>query len=148
MREFVIGTRGKAQETVPAARTTQPEAGAPAAVRASPAPPLAPQLPGGPRGSARGGAKPGTTPRPRKHGERRFVVAYRGSFVGFFEAESELTPREAFIRVASDMAARDGSFDPQRLELFRPVLLKNARPTEDLHLLRGKLRTVRQRKRR
>lgn len=89
------------------------------------------------------------SPPPRKrHGEKIFVVSYEGSFVGFFEAAAELTPREAFLRVASDMAARDPDFEPERLEIYKPVLIKSARPADGLQRLRGRLRCFRPRKRR
>jgi len=83
-----------------------------------------------------------------RHGQRCFIVSYKGSFLGFFESESELTPRDAFLRIAADMAARDAGFEPSRLELYKPVPLKRARPPDDGHLFRGKLRCVRSKKRR
>jgi hypothetical protein len=74
----------------------------------------------------------------RKRGERRFIIAYDGVFVGFFEAVEEVTPREAFVRVAQDMA-EDESFDPDKLALYKPVLLRSARPARGVNVIRGKM---------
>jgi len=75
----------------------------------------------------------------RERGERAFFIAYDGSFVGFFEAEAETTPRQAFVRVAEELAAGDKDFDETKLELHKPVLLRAARPTKSHKLIRGKL---------
>jgi hypothetical protein len=75
----------------------------------------------------------------RKRGERAFFIAYDGSFVGFFEAEAETTPRQAFLRVAEELASSDKEFDLAKLELHKPVLLRGARPTKNCKLVRGKL---------
>ena len=74
----------------------------------------------------------------RKKGERSFIIAYDGVFVGFFEAEGEVTPREAFLRVAQELASEEG-FEAERLELYKPVLLRNAKPAKAIHVVRGKL---------
>jgi hypothetical protein len=76
--------------------------------------------------------------RPRKKGERSFIISYDGVFVGFFEAEGDVTPREAFLRVAQELASEDG-FDAERLELYKPVLIRNAKPAKAIHVVRGKM---------
>lgn len=75
---------------------------------------------------------------PRKRGERQFIIAYDGVFVGFFEAAEEVTPREAYVRVAQDLA-EDESFDPAKLSLWKPVLLRSARPARGVNVIRGKM---------
>lgn len=145
MREFVLSS-GKGANTVSnAVKPSQGVAPTPTRKRnpgtySTPAIQRQPVLPSAPRATA---GKPNN-----KVGQRCFVVAYKGSFIGFFEAQTTLKPHEAFLRVAADMAARDESFVPARLELFKPVLIKSARPPEDENLFRGKLRCVRSRKKR
>jgi hypothetical protein len=75
---------------------------------------------------------------PRKRGERQFIIAYDGVFVGFFEATEEVTPREAYVRVAQDLA-EDESFDSEKLSLYKPVLLRSARPARGVNVIRGKM---------
>ena len=87
------------------------------------------------RAPARSPADPS---KPRKKGERSFIIAYDGVFVGFFEAEGEVTPREAFMRVAQELASEEG-FEAEKLELYKPVLLRNAKPAKAIHVVRGKL---------
>ena len=95
------------------------------------------------RSSSRTSASSGAAPRgTRRNGHRQFVVSYAGSFVGFFEAEADITPREAFIRVAADLAAGDDGFDPEKLEIYKPVLLRGARPANGCPRVRGKLKRV------
>jgi hypothetical protein len=81
---------------------------------------------------------PGDPAKPRKKGERSFIIAYDGVFVGFFEAEGEVTPREAFLRVAQELASEEG-FEAEKLELYKPVLIRNAKPAKAIHVVRGKL---------
>ena len=81
-------------------------------------------------------AKAGSSP--RKRGERQFIIAYDGVFVGFFEAVEEVTPREAYVRVAQDLA-EDESFAPEKLSLYKPVLLRSARPARGVNVIRGKM---------
>jgi hypothetical protein len=78
----------------------------------------------------------------RRYGQRQFVVRYDEAFVGFFEADTDISPREAFIRVAADLGASDDSFDPDRLEIYKPVLLRGARPQNGIARVKGKLRRV------
>jgi hypothetical protein len=86
--------------------------------------------------------EPPVPPRPaRRRGERNFVVAYDGRFVGVFEAEEELTPREAFLRVAGDLSCRK-NFDPEKLQLYKPVLLRSARPPKGSKFVSGKLTEI------
>jgi hypothetical protein len=85
------------------------------------------------------GAKSGSPA--RKRGERRFIIAYDGVFVGFFEAAEEVTPREAFKRVAQDLAEEE-SFDPEKLALYKPVLLRSARPARGVNVIRGKMASL------
>lgn len=89
-------------------------------------------------------APPSPAPRraQRKRGERGFVVRYRGALVGFFEAEAEITPREAFLRVAQALSAAEERFDAGKLEICKPVPLKSARPRGGSKLARGELRHV------
>ena len=85
---------------------------------------------------------PATLPRAaRRRGERNFVVAYEGRFVGVFEAEEELTPREAFVRVAGDLSCRK-DFDPEKVQLYKPVLLRSARPAKGSKFVSGKLTEI------
>ncbi len=94
-------------------------------------------------------AAPGTAacelaapPRPaRRRGERNFLVAYEGKFVGVYEAEEELTPNEAFLRVAGDLASRK-DFDPRKLQLYKPVLLRSARPAKRARFVSGTLTEI------
>ncbi len=149
MREFVIQSPKPEGNIAPKAKSRAPEA-RPGARRRYQTPAIvaksAPRATKELEPSAKGKIE---KPAPRKrHGERIFVVSYESGFVGFFEAAAELTPREAFIRVASDMAARDPDFDPERLELYKPVLIKSARPTDGLDKLRGRLRCFRPKKHR
>ena len=149
MREFVIQSHKAEDNAIPGSRS-----------RSGEAPPKSRQRYQTPLMRAMPMAQPAKTPGPRhqegsgkppgkkRHGNRSFVVSYKGAFVGFFEAEAELTPREAFVRIASDMAARDPAFEPGRLELYKPVLIKSARPSNGLEKLRGKLRCFSQKKRR
>jgi hypothetical protein len=78
----------------------------------------------------------------RERGERAFFISYEGSFMGFFEAEVDTTPRQAFLRVAEEMVSSDKNFDPDQLELHKPVLLRAARPTKNCKLVRGKLTRI------
>lgn len=94
-----------------------------------------PKSPALTRAPARSPADPS---KPRKKGERSFIIAYDGVFVGFFEAEGEVTPREAFLRVAQELASEEG-FEAEKLELYKPVLLRNAKPAKAIHVVRGKL---------
>ncbi|HZN60511.1 MAG TPA: hypothetical protein VFD71_20735 [Planctomycetota bacterium] len=84
----------------------------------------------------------------KKPGNRSFVVSYAGSFVGFFEADVEVRPKEAFLRIAADFASRDPHFDAQKLELYRPVLVRSARAPAGMTSFRGRFRRVGHRKRR
>ncbi len=84
---------------------------------------------------------PPPTPAARRRGERNFVVAYEGRFVGVFEAEEELTPREAFLRVAGDLSGRK-DFDPEKLQLYKPVLLRSARPPKGGKFVSGTLTEI------
>lgn len=90
--------------------------------------------------SSRAAQRPagGAPARPRKRGERSFIISYDGVFVGFFEAENEVTPREAFMRVAQEMASDEG-FVPEKLEIYKPVLIKSAKPSKAINVVRGKL---------
>lgn len=94
------------------------------------------------RGQAKKPYPPAVPAAPRRRGERNFLVRYDGHFVGVFEAEEDLTPRQAFILVARDLAAADPAFAPEKLEIFKPVLLKAARPAKGLGAIRGKLSVV------
>ncbi len=86
--------------------------------------------------------EPAAPPRPaRRRGERNFLVAYEGKFVGVYEAEEELTPNEAFLRVAGDLASRK-DFDPGKLQLYKPVLLRSARPAKRARFVSGTLTEI------
>ncbi len=164
MREFVIKQwnalgYGKDQEPAPeepsppvSSREPKPSAPKPASASTSisideiPKPRSAPAedapqrvearaLPASPRAAA-------APPRAgRRRGERNFVVAYDGRFVGVFEAEEELTPREAFVRVAGDLSCRK-DFDPEKVQLYKPVLLRSARPPKGAKFVSGKLTEI------
>ncbi|HVR73143.1 MAG TPA: hypothetical protein VMT52_02375 [Planctomycetota bacterium] len=80
-------------------------------------------------------------PKQKKRGERDFIIAYDGAFVGFFEAVEEISPREAFMRIAQEMSEKE-TFDAAKLELYKPVLLKSARPSKTVCVVRGKIASL------
>lgn len=80
-------------------------------------------------------------PKQKKRGERDFIIAYDGAFVGFFQAVEEIAPREAFMRIAQEMSEKE-SFDAAKLELYKPVLLKSARPSKTVCVVRGKIASL------
>lgn len=87
-------------------------------------------------------AAPHPTPtKSRKRGERCYVVSYDGQYIGFFEADDVLTPREAFLYVARELASR-APFDPEKLSLHKPVLIRSARPPRGTTFVRGRLARV------
>ena len=158
MREFVIKQWnglgfGKAQEPVPeepspSATLREPKTSArtPASFDDLPKPRSAPAEDAPQEVEARVLPTPrqvvATPPRAaRRRGERNFVVAYEGRFVGVFEAEEELTPREAFVRVAGDLSCRK-DFDPEKVQLYKPVLLRSARPAKGSKFVSGKLTEI------
>jgi len=69
------------------------------------------------------------------------VVSYEGRFIGFFEAEDVITPRQAFLYVARELASR-GPFEPNELALHKPVLIRSARPPKGSTFVRGRLARV------
>ena len=134
MREFII-EHGKAPAQVSDDSGLSPTASRPA----EPSVVVLPQVPQVKKAAAVKDDESSTSKLHRKRGERAFFVAYDGSFVGFFEAEAETTPRQAFGRVAEELASSDKNFDPAKLELHKPVLLRGARATKNHKLVRGKL---------
>lgn len=87
------------------------------------------------------GARPTSPRRARRRKERNFVVAYDGRFIGVFEARQELTPNEAFVRVAGDLACRK-DFDPEKIRLYKLVLLRGARPPKRRKFVAGTLTEI------
>lgn len=69
--------------------------------------------------------------------ERTFAVAYRGRFIGVFEAENKTTPRKAFDHVAGKLAAEQEDFDPSELQLYKLVHLLSACSTPSAPIVRG-----------
>jgi hypothetical protein len=80
-----------------------------------------------------------TRARKARRNYRSFVVRYGGEFTGIYNAEMEITPRAAFRRVEQGLLAENPGFDPNLLELYRPVLLRSARPARPVRPVRGKL---------
>jgi hypothetical protein len=81
---------------------------------------------------------------PRRRGmpkrrDRNFVVAYGGTFLGLVEADSDITPREAYLRAAQEVAAWQEDFRPELLQLYKPVLLRSARPSKSCSVVPGRL---------
>jgi hypothetical protein len=147
VRTYAIPPTGKetAEPVAPAAPTapaTEPKSSEPAAPLAhqpvpatDPRPTLAAASPIPQPSRKEGSRKPSP---PRKQGERVFIVHYDGSYVGFYQAEDELKPQEAFLCVARELSSQ-GPFDPEKLTLHKPVLIKSARPPKGMHFVRGKL---------
>ena len=81
-------------------------------------------------------AKPST---PKRRGQRSFIIALDGKFVGYFESDRDISSREAYLRIAQELAGADEQFEPGKLELYKPVLLRGARPSLGLNVVRGKI---------
>jgi hypothetical protein len=75
----------------------------------------------------------------KRGGQRSFIIALNGNFVGYFEADRDITSREAYLRIAQELAAADEKFELEKLELYKPVLLRGARPSPGLKVVRGKM---------
>jgi len=69
--------------------------------------------------------------------ERTFAVAYRGRYIGVFEAENKTTPRKAFDHVAGKLAAEQEDFDPSELQLYKLVHLLSACSNPSAPIVRG-----------
>lgn len=132
VRTFAISAAGKekAEPVAPATPPSAPEPPTPE-LRSSAPPPAAL-----PRPSS--AAEPRRASPAKKQGERVFVVHYAGSYVGLYQAEDELKPQEAFLCVARELSSQ-GPFDPEKLTLYKPVLIKSARPPKGMHFVRGTL---------
>lgn len=68
-----------------------------------------------------------------------FLISYNSVFIGVYEAEGAVTPRQAFQRVAQELIAARAELDESQLRLYRPVLLRSARPSKATDVARGTL---------
>ena len=69
------------------------------------------------------------------------MASYDDQFVGVFEAQEDLTPREAYLRIAGELSSR-GEFVPEKLQLYKLVLLRSARPPKGSKFVAGKLTEI------
>lgn len=53
-----------------------------------------------------------------------YIFAYHGKFLGHYRSSEKMASRKVFARVAQRLAETIASFDPLKLELFKPSLLK------------------------
>lgn len=53
-----------------------------------------------------------------------YIFAYNGKFLGHYRSSKRMTSRKVFTRVAQRLSEDLESFDPRRLELFKPTPLK------------------------
>jgi hypothetical protein len=68
-----------------------------------------------------------------------FLISYESVFIGVYEAEGAVTPRQAFQRVAQELIAARDELDESQVRLYRPVLLRSARPSKATDVVRGTL---------
>ena len=61
--------------------------------------------------------------------QRDFIICYHGVFVGHFRSQRRISNRSSFKLIAQQLMGILGQeFDPDQLELFKPVALKLQRP--------------------
>ena len=70
--------------------------------------------------------------------QRDFIICYDGIFVGHFRSQRRITNRSAFKLIGQQMIGILGEeFDPNHLELFKPVPLKLRGPQSRAELCVG-----------